>query len=89
MGEPILPCSQAHGSLRKGCWVLAAPAPSTTSSPGQFAFVMGVQLGRHLRVHLAQAVMQLNAVQLLQLLFPVSDRPRGRAGLLLWGMRQP
>lgn len=89
MGEPILPCSQAHDSLGKGCWALAPPAPSMPCSPGHFALVVGVQLGCHLWVHLAQAAMELHTVQLLQLHFPVSDRPRGHAGLLLWGTGSP
>lgn len=89
MGEPILPCSQAHNSLGKEYWAVAPPAPGTPNSPGHFALVMGVQLGRHLWVHLAQAAMELNAIQLFQLHFPVGDQPGGCAGLLLWGTRQP
>lgn len=89
VGMPILPCSQAHDSLRKGCWALAPPGPGRLSSPGHFTFVVGVQLGRHLRVHLAQAPMELSTVQLLQLHFPVTGWAGDRAGLLLWGTGQP
>ena len=89
MGEPFLPHSQAHNSLRKGRQALAPPAPGMLSSPGHFALVVGVQLGCHLWVYLAQAAMELNAVQLLQLHFPVGEWPGGCAGFLLWGTRQP
>lgn len=73
----------------KGCWALAPPAPGTPSSPGHFALVVRVQLGRHLRVHLAQAPVELSTVQLLQLHFPVAGRPGHSSGLLLRGTGQP
>lgn len=43
---------------------------STAPPPGNLAHVVGVQQGRHVRVHLSQAAMQLGPTQLLQLHLP-------------------
>lgn len=41
------------------------------SSPGQLAPIVGMQHGRHRRVHLRQPLMQLGSSQFLQLRLPV------------------